>query len=69
MHSEIEEIIMRIEACAECERPESYKFTVGRYGDFNPGVIPALRRRGFVVGYADGRWYASQAQNTDPTNA
>lgn len=67
MPSETEEIIMRIDAFAESERPESYKFTVGRLGDFNPGVIPALRRRGFIVGHSDGRWYASRAQNTDQT--
>lgn len=68
MPSETEEIIMRIDAYAESERPESYKFTVGRIGDFNPGVIPALRRRGFIVGrVGDGRWYASRAQNTKQT--
>lgn len=64
MPSEVEEVIARVDACAESDLPESYKFTVGRLGDFNPGVLSALRRRGFIVGHADGRWYASRAQTT-----
>ena len=69
MPSETEEIMMRIDAFAESERPESYKFTVGRRGDFNPGVIPALRRRGYLVCYSDGRWYASRSETTDQNKA
>lgn len=60
MHREIDEIILRIDA-SDAESQGAYRFTVGRYGDFNPGVLDALRRRGFVVGQSGSQWYAHRA--------